>query len=178
MLFDVLSHSSKRSSFFQWALISNVNKRTTIIQRLYSSSASQNQVIFSGIQPTGVPHLGNHLGALQQWVRLQNEAPHSTKFLYSIVDLHAVTVRQDADRLRRWKRETLATLLAVGLDPERSFIFYQSDVRFVLFHVAGVWREMSVDVAKVPDHTELMWLLSCTASVGYLSRMTQWKVSQ
>ena len=85
-------------------------------------------VIFSGIQPTGVPHLGNYLGALQQWARLQNGAPHSTQLLYSIVDLHAITTNQEPDQLRRWKRETLATLLAVGLDPERSTIFYQSAV--------------------------------------------------
>lgn len=85
-------------------------------------------VIFSGIQPTGVPHLGNHLGALQQWVTLQKEAAPATQLIFSIVDLHAITVHQDAEQLRKWKRETLATLLAVGLDPERSTIFYQSDV--------------------------------------------------
>lgn len=122
-------------------------------QRLHTSNTKPH-VIFSGIQPTGVPHLGNYLGALQQWARLQNEASPSTQLLYSIVDLHAITTNQDADQLRRWKRETLATLLAVGLDPERSTIFYQS---------------------AVPEHTELMWILSCTASVGSLSRMTQWK---
>lgn len=85
-------------------------------------------VIFSGIQPTGVPHLGNFLGALQQWVRLQNEALPNTQLLVSIVDLHAITVNQDAQELRRWKRQTLATLLSVGLDPERAIIFYQSSV--------------------------------------------------
>lgn len=122
-------------------------------QRLYASHTKA-RVIFSGIQPTGVPHLGNYLGALQQWARLQVEASSSTQLLYSIVDLHAITTNQDAVQLRIWKRETLATLLAVGLDPERSTIFYQS---------------------AVPEHTELMWILSCTASVGYLSRMTQWK---
>ncbi|TVY53632.1 Tryptophan--tRNA ligase, mitochondrial [Lachnellula cervina] len=111
-------------------------------------------VIFSGIQPTGVPHLGNYLGALQQWVRLQNTAHPSTKLLYSIVDLHAITVPQDPEFLRQWKRETLATLLAIGLDPNRSILFYQS---------------------SVSAHSELMWILSCTASMGYLSRMTQWK---
>ena len=89
---------------------------------------SSQDIIFSGIQPTGVPHLGNYLGAIQQWVNLQNEAAPATRLIFSIVDLHAITVRQDAEQLRRWKRETLATLLAVGLDPERSTIFYQSDV--------------------------------------------------
>ena len=95
--------------------------------RLHTSHTKAH-VIFSGIQPTGVPHLGNYLGALQPWARLQTEASLSTPLLYSIVDLHAITTTQDADQLRRWKRETLATLLAIGLNPERSTIFYQSAV--------------------------------------------------
>ena len=102
--------------------------RTTISLR-HSSSKIRGDVIFSGIQPTGVPHLGNYLGALQQWTRMQDEAAPSTQSLYSIVDLHAITMSQDADQLRTWKRETLATLLASGLDPEKSTIFYQSTVR-------------------------------------------------
>ena len=96
----------------------------------YVSDASQPRVIFSGIQPTGVPHLGNYLGALQQWVELQNQASRSTRLLFSIVDLHAITSLQSRDELRRWKRETLAMLLAIGLDPMRSTIFYQSDVSY------------------------------------------------
>jgi tryptophanyl-tRNA synthetase len=92
------------------------------------SKLHSNHVIFSGIQPTGVPHLGNYLGALQQWVQLQNTAASCTKLLYSIVDLHAITVPQDPRRLKQWKRESLATLLAIGLDPDRSIIFYQSSV--------------------------------------------------
>ena len=91
-------------------------------------TGSTNRVIFSGIQPTGIPHLGNYLGALQQWVRLQYSEPPSTKLFFSIVDLHALTIRQDREHLRRWKTETLAALLAVGLDPTRSTIFFQSDV--------------------------------------------------
>lgn len=98
-------------------------------KRLLSSlRSSSSHVIFSGIQPTGIPHLGNYLGALQQWVRLQNEALPNTKVLFSIVDLHAITVNQDAQQLQKWKRQTLATLLSVGLDPERAVIFYQSSV--------------------------------------------------
>lgn len=93
-----------------------------------SLTEATKRVIFSGIQPTGIPHLGNYLGALQQWVRLQNSAPPSTTLLFSIVDLHAITTRQDRKHLRRWKMETLAALLAVGLDPGRSTIFFQSDV--------------------------------------------------
>ncbi|KAJ5375359.1 hypothetical protein N7517_007365 [Penicillium concentricum] len=111
-------------------------------------------IIFSGIQPTGVPHLGNYLGALHQWVKLQENAAEGTKLFFSIVDLHALTVPQDPAQLKRWRKEAFATLLAVGLDPKRSTIFYQSGV---------------------PAHTELMWILSTVASMGYLSRMTQWK---
>jgi tryptophanyl-tRNA synthetase len=112
------------------------------------------KAIFSGIQPTGVPHLGNYLGALQRWVELQNEATPDTTLIYSLVDLHAITIRQDPAQLRKWKNESFAMLQAVGLDPRRSIIFHQS---------------------AVPAHTELMWILSCQASTGYLSRMTQWK---
>ncbi|KAI9824825.1 MAG: Tryptophan--tRNA ligase, mitochondrial [Phylliscum demangeonii] len=110
--------------------------------------------IFSGIQPTGVPHLGNYLGALKAWGQLQDEAAASTTLLYSVVDLHAITATKQDGQLRQSRRQTLAALLAVGLDPDRSVLFFQS---------------------AVPAHTELMWILSCTASMGYLSRMTQWK---
>ncbi|RDW70196.1 tryptophanyl-tRNA synthetase [Coleophoma crateriformis] len=134
---------------------------TSVTPHRYSTKAAApntnldaKQVIFSGIQPTGVPHLGNYLGALQQWVRLQNSAAPSTKLLYSVVDLHAITVQQDPKQLRQWRREVLATLIAIGLNPDRSILFYQSSVQ---------------------AHAELMWILSCTASMGYLSRMTQWK---
>ncbi len=90
---------------------------------------SNNGVIFSGIQPTGVPHLGNYLGALRQWATLQDEEPINTKLIYSIVDLHAITTKPDPAQLRIWRRETLATMLAIGLNPERSTIFYQSAVQ-------------------------------------------------
>lgn len=106
------------------------SRRTLPFQKLLRSSlhSSTSHVVFSGIQPTGVPHLGNYLGALQQWVRLQNEAQPNTQLLFSIVDLHAITVNQDAQQLQRWKRQTLATLLSVGLDPNQAIIFYQSSV--------------------------------------------------
>ncbi|KAJ5166501.1 Tryptophan--tRNA ligase [Penicillium canariense] len=96
------------------------------------SPPAQEPIIFSGIQPTGVPHLGNYLGALREWVRLQNEATAGTKLLFSIVDLHALTVPQDAASLRKWRREAFGTLLAVGLDPSRSTIFYQSESKLQL----------------------------------------------
>jgi tryptophanyl-tRNA synthetase len=138
--------------------IQQLGKRLQGLSRQYSSTATTatpERVIFSGIQPTGVPHLGNYLGALREWVKLQDEASKDDKLIFSLVDLHAITVRQDAAQLRQWKRESLATLLAIGLDPKKCIIFHQSEVH---------------------AHSELMWILSCTASVGYLSRMTQWKV--
>ncbi|KAI5806630.1 hypothetical protein DFH27DRAFT_511844 [Peziza echinospora] len=110
--------------------------------------------IFSGIQPTGIPHLGNYLGALRQWATIQNTAPPTTKLVYCVVDLHAITKPQRPEELRRWKREALATLLAIGLDPKRSILFEQS---------------------RVPAHSELMWILSTISSMGGLNRMTQWK---
>jgi tryptophanyl-tRNA synthetase len=119
------------------------------------ASSSQRKVIFSGIQPTGVPHLGNYLGALRQWVKLQNDAGPDTTLLFSIVDLHAITIKQDARELSTWRKEMLASLLAVGLNPKKCILFAQSSVK---------------------QHAELMWILSCSASMGYLGRMTQWKV--
>ncbi|KAL7627123.1 Tryptophan--tRNA ligase, mitochondrial [Parahypoxylon ruwenzoriense] len=114
------------------------------------------RVIFSGIQPTGVPHLGNYLGALRQWKRLQDAAQSTgDKLLFSVVDLHAITMPQEAEQLRLRRREMLAALLAIGLHPDKGAnLFFQS---------------------SVPAHAELMWILSCTASMGYLGRMTQWK---
>lgn len=120
-----------------------------------NDSQRKRRIIFSGIQPTGVPHLGNYLGALRQWVQLQNNAGPDDKQFFSIVDLHAITVKQDREQLVKWRKEMFASLLAVGLDPKKSSIFLQSDV---------------------PQHAELMWILSCNASMGYLGRMTQWKV--
>ena len=99
-------------------------------RRYTSASLPSDCVIFSGIQPTGVPHVGNYLGALRQWVNLQNSLQPSARLIFSIVDLHALTVRQHRQQLLTWKRESLATLLAVGLDPERCLMFFQSDVRF------------------------------------------------
>ena len=87
------------------------------------------RVIFSGIQPTGIPHIGNYVGALQQWVQFQKQEPTSSKLIYSIVDLHAITTPQDPAQLKRRKRESLAALMAIGIDPERSMVFYQSSVR-------------------------------------------------
>ncbi|CEL01560.1 Putative Mitochondrial tryptophanyl-tRNA synthetase [Aspergillus calidoustus] len=131
-------------------------KATYCSKRWESSQPAQSfrTTIFSGIQPTGVPHLGNYLGALREWVKLQDTAAEDVKLIFSIVDLHALTVPQERRQLRTWRKEAFATLIAVGLDPNRSTLFYQSSVH---------------------QHAELFWLLSTVASMGYLSRMTQWK---
>lgn len=123
--------------------------------RSSSDSKNASRTIFSGIQPTGTPHLGNYLGALREWVRLQNSSPPSDNFYFSVVDLHSLTSHPQTPAQRREaKRLTLASLLAAGLSPERCTLFYQSDV---------------------PQHAELHWILSCGASMGSLARMTQWR---
>jgi tryptophanyl-tRNA synthetase len=106
--------------------------------------------VFSGIQPSGTSHLGTYLGALKNWVALQDEY----ESYFCIVDLHAITVPQDPKVLRANVREMAAIFIAVGLDPERAVIFRQS---------------------RVSGHAELAWLLNCIAKVGELSRMTQFK---
>ena len=110
----------------------------------------EGQRVFSGIQPSGTSHLGTYLGALKNWISLQD----GYESYFCIVDLHAITVPQDPKVLRHNVREMAAIFLAVGLDPERSVIFRQS---------------------RVSEHTELGWLLNCIARVGELSRMTQFK---
>ena len=106
--------------------------------------------IFSGIQPTNTPHLGNYLGALANWVKLQDEYDCT----YSIVDLHSITVRQDPVKLKKQINESYALLLAMGVDPDKSTVFIQS-------HNC--------------NHAELSWILSCYTQFGELSRMTQFK---
>ncbi len=112
--------------------------------------ASEKKVLFSGIQPTGIITLGNYIGALKNWVALQDEYD----CVYCVVDMHAITVRQDPASLRKNTLELLALYLACGIDPEKCLLFVQS---------------------HVPAHAELCWVLNCLTSVGELSRMTQFK---
>ncbi|CUU22569.1 tryptophan--tRNA ligase [Duffyella gerundensis] len=107
-------------------------------------------IVFSGAQPSGELTIGNYMGALRQWVQMQDDF----HCIYCIVDLHAITVRQDADALRKATLDTLALYLACGIDPEKSTIFVQS---------------------HVPEHTQLSWILNCYTYFGELSRMTQFK---
>ena len=108
--------------------------------------------IFSGVQPTGNLHLGNYLGAIKNFVDLNNDLDNECVFC--VVDLHAITVNQDPKELRNNIRETVATFVASGIDPEKSIIFNQS---------------------KVSAHSEAAWILSCVARMGWLNRMTQFK---
>ena len=106
--------------------------------------------VVSGIQPTGGLHLGNLLGAILRWVRMQDEA----QCLFFLADLHALTVDGDPAQLRANVREMAAALIAIGIDPDKSILFAQS---------------------AVPAHAELAWILQCTARMGWLNRMTQFK---
>ena len=108
--------------------------------------------IFSGVQPTGNLHLGNYLGAIKNFVELNNE--NENKCIFCVVDLHAITINQDPKVLRNNIRETVATFIASGIDPKKSIIFNQS---------------------QVSAHAEAAWILSCTARMGWLNRMTQFK---
>ena len=110
----------------------------------------QKKTIYSAIQPSGMLTLGNYLGALRNWVMLQNEYD----CIYTVADLHAITVRQQTPAFRKQILETYALLIAVGIDPEKSLLFIQS-------HVAA--------------HSQLSWILSCYTQFGELSRMTQFK---
>ena len=105
---------------------------------------------FSGIQPSGKLHLGNYLGAMKNWVRLQDRMP----CIYCVVDLHAITVWQDPAELAASTREVTAACMAVGIDPARSILFNQSQARL---------------------HAELAWVFNCVARIGWLNRMTQFK---
>lgn len=106
--------------------------------------------VFSGVQPTGNIHIGNYLGALKQFVELQDD----NECIYCIVDMHSITVPQDPKELRKHTLDVAALYLAVGVDPSKSIVFVQSDV---------------------PGHAELSWVLTCNSYTGELSRMTQFK---
>jgi len=112
--------------------------------------ADRSMRVVSGIQPTGDLHLGNLIGAILRWVRMQDEA----ECLFFLADLHALTIDVEPDELRSNVREMAAALIASGIDPRKSTVFAQS---------------------AVPAHAELAWLLQCTARVGWLNRMTQFK---
>ena len=108
--------------------------------------------IFSGVQPTGNLHLGNYLGAIKNFVELSNDKNNNC--IFCVVDLHAITIKQDPKELRNNILETVATFIASGINPEKNIIFNQS---------------------KVSAHAEMAWILSCVSPMGWLNRMTQFK---
>ena len=113
-------------------------------------SSPRESLVFSGMQPTGNLHLGNYLGAIRNWLRLQSQH----RCLYCVVDLHAITMEYDPKQLVNSTREVAAAYIASGVDPKRSIIFAQSGNS---------------------DHAELAWIFNCVARVGWLNRMTQFK---
>ena len=108
------------------------------------------QIVFSGVQPSGNLHIGNYLGSIKRWVDMQDDYNN----MFCVVDLHAITVRQDPKELKHRTREIAAIYLASGIDPKKSTIFIQS-------HVSA--------------HTELAWILNCLTPLGWMERMTQFK---
>jgi len=115
------------------------------------SASIEKPRVFSGVQPSGKPHIGNYLGAIRRWVAEQDEKEN----FFCIVNMHAITQYQEPERLRRMTRELAAIYIACGLDPKRSTIFVQSQVH---------------------EHAELNWILNCVTPVGWLERMTQYKM--
>ena len=113
-------------------------------------SDGHSPLVFSGMQPTGNLHLGNYLGAIRNWLKLQEQY----RCLYCVVDMHAITADHDPKQLAQATREVAAAYIASGVDPKRSIVFNQSQVR---------------------EHAELAWILNCVARVGWLNRMTQFK---
>ncbi|OBX05415.1 tryptophan--tRNA ligase [Gallibacterium genomosp. 3] len=111
---------------------------------------SKKPIVFSGVQPSGELTIGNYLGALRQWVKMQDDY----ECLFCVVDLHAITVRQDPEALRKATLDVLALYLACGIDPNKSTIFVQS---------------------HVPEHAQLAWVLNCYTYFGEMGRMTQFK---
>jgi len=110
--------------------------------------------VVSGIQPTGNLHLGNYLGAIRNWVRMQDDMQDGEQCLFFLADLHAISMPHDPAELHRGTLEMAAAVVACGIDPHRSILFNQ---------------------AQVPAHAEMQWLLNGTARMGWLNRMTQWK---
>ncbi len=110
----------------------------------------KHELVFSGVQPTGNLHLGNYLGAIKNWVNLQKKK----NCIFCIVDLHAITVAENRKNLKNNTREVAAAYIASGIDPKKSIIFVQSNIK---------------------EHSELAWILSCHSPIGWLNRMTQFK---
>ena len=143
----------KPPSFVSVRLLSKTVKTTDY--KINASDLPDNAVVFSMVQPTGKFHLGNYLGAVRVWKDLCDQKAPSTQLMFGVADLHAITIPiPDGMKLRQSRREAMASILSVGVDPSKAVLFNQS---------------------RVHQHTELHWLLSTLAPMGLLNRMTQWK---
>ena len=135
-------------------LTAPVRGASAAVRQLATQPGTHRRVIVSGIQPTGVPHLGNYLGALSNWLELQRSAGPDDELYFFTAGLHAITVPQKPAQLHDDRRNLFAILIAIGLDPQRCTIFHQD---------------------QVAEHAELGWLLGCLVPFGRLERMTTWK---
>lgn len=127
----------------------------TIENRIQSQDVPKNATMFSMIQPTGKFHLGNYLGAARVWKDLCDMKQDEQKLLFGVADLHAITVpKPQVEQFRQLRIEAIASILSCGIDPSKASVMYQS---------------------SIPQHSQLHWLLSTFANIGYLNRMTQWK---
>lgn len=134
---------------------SSVSSAKQTVLDLGSARIKPNSTVFSMIQPTGVFHVGNYLGAVRSWVDLQESCPADTELIFGVADLHALTVpKDDPSTLRFCRRQAVASMIATGIDPDRCIVYQQS-------HVA--------------EHTRLYWFLSTVIGMGYMNRMSQWK---
>lgn len=132
-----------------------VSSSKQTVLNIESTQIKPNSTIFSMIQPTGVFHVGNYLGAVRSWVDLQTASPADAKLLFGVADLHALTVpKGDPESLKFCRKQAIASIIATGVDPERCIVFQQS---------------------QIPEHTQLFWYLSTITGMGYMNRMLQWK---
>ncbi|EHB07386.1 Tryptophanyl-tRNA synthetase, mitochondrial [Heterocephalus glaber] len=139
------------NTFVPWTVIGNPERGRTSADPGAELLKDSTKRVFSGIQPTGILHLGNYLGAIESWVKLQDKY---NMVLYSIVDLHSLTVPQDPTALRQSIFDMTAALLACGINPEKSILFQQS---------------------QVSEHTQLSWILTCMVRLPRLQHLHQWK---
>lgn len=130
-------------------------RRSSSVSLSRKFDVAPNSRIFSLIQPTGKIHLGNYLGAICNWKDISETSSEGSQYIYGIADLHSLTLPYDPKQLKVLRYEAIASLIASGVDPDRCILFHQS---------------------AVPEHSELMWILTCLTSMGALNRMTQWKL--
>lgn len=144
-----------KTTMFKSIARQTIRKHSTVETVTSISSFEKGSRIFSLIQPTGVVHLGNYLGALKNWKDILNNVPDGTQCLFGTADLHSLTQIPAADKLRENRYGAIAAIIASGVDPKQCSLFHQS---------------------SVPEHSELYWIFTCLTSIGSLNRMTQWKL--